>query len=353
MERSRRPLLKWLTAVVAITVVGSNVVSVEDNILVKNLTNKTLQVIPQGDNSSSVTKLVIEGNLITLNDDDRKALTTYPGLVELHLDSNRVTAIPAKYFTVVPQLKVLSLSGNKISSLDPECFSGLDKLTELNVSHNLLTSLHTQLFTRLKDLQVLNLQENPWNCSCPLLSSTGVVEAARVNNAGPEVTCASLEDQAGREFLQAIAVCSTSPPLTSTRQPQKPPTPVGFQPTLASSTILTSQNHINKDQTPVLGNTWKFTACVAVLALFTSTLILCGIKGPSWYKLFHNYRHRRLRQEEEEEEDAVSTVFSETGIYQNHLTFTFEQENEQIEDEEEEEEEEDEYFEDPYIKREE
>lgn len=106
------------------------------------------------------------------------------------------------------------------------------------------------------------------------------------------------------------------------------------------------------DQTPVLGNTWKFTACVAVLALFTSMLILCGIKGPSWYRLFHNYRHKRLRQEEEEEEeDVVSTVFSETERYQNHLTFTFEQENEQIESEEEEEE--DEYFEDPYIKREE
>ena len=106
------------------------------------------------------------------------------------------------------------------------------------------------------------------------------------------------------------------------------------------------------DQTPVLGNTWKFTACVVVLALFTSMLILCGIKGPSWYKLIHNYRHRRLRQEEgEEEEDVVSTVFSETERYQNHLTFTFEQEHEQIEAEEEEEE--DGYFEDPYIKREE
>lgn len=41
----------------------------------------------------------------------------------------------------------------------------------------------------------------------------------------------------------------------------------------------------------------------------------------------------------------MSTVFSETGRYLNHQTFTFEQENGQIEEE-------DGYFEDPYIKRE-
>lgn len=104
--------------------------------------------------------------------------------------------------------------------------------------------------------------------------------------------------------------------------------------------------------TPVLGNTWKFTACVAALALCTCTLIICAIKGPSWYKLFHNYRHQRLHQEEDEEETVVSTVFANTGRYLDHQTFTFEQENGRIELAEEEEQE-DGYFEDPYIRREE
>lgn len=82
---------------------------------VKNLTNKLLQVIPHSCNSSSVTKLLIEGSLITLNETDRLALASYPRLVELHLDGNLVTSIPAKYFSVVPHLRVLSLSRNKIS----------------------------------------------------------------------------------------------------------------------------------------------------------------------------------------------------------------------------------------------
>nr|XP_046226605.1 leucine-rich repeat-containing protein 19-like isoform X2 [Scatophagus argus] len=340
------PLLLWLAAVVAINILGSNVAG--EN-LVKKLT-KPLQVIPYNDNSSNVTKLVIKESLITLNEADRLALSSYPRLVELHLDGNLVTSIPANYFSVMPQLKVLSLSRNKISSLDPESFSGLDFLTEVDLSHNLLTSLHTQLFRRLNKLQVWNLQENPWNCSCPLLNDTGDVEAAGVG--GPKTECASLESQDGRDLLQAV--CDPSPTPTFATDPQKPPTAVNFQQVTMLKTTMTSQNLINKDQTPVLGNTWKFTVCVVALALCTAMLIICGIKGPSWYKLFYNYRHRRLHQEdaEEEEEDAVSTVFTETRRHRSHQTFTFEQENGRTEQEEEEEEE-DGYFEDPYIKREE
>ncbi|KAF1372717.1 hypothetical protein PFLUV_G00249270 [Perca fluviatilis] len=351
MEGCRQPLLLlWLSAVLAMNILGSNAEVVEEDTLqVKNLTNKLLQVIPHSCNSSSVTKLLIEGSLITLNEADRLALASYPRLVELHLDGNLVTSIPAKYFSVVPHLSVLSLSRNKISSLDPESFSGLDVLAKLDLSHNLLTSLHTQLFRRLNTLQVLNLQENPWNCSCPLLSSIGEVKAVGLTIEGLQVTCASQEKQAER-LLQATAMCHPSPPPIFTTDQQKT---VNSQQswglsTMLKTTLASTQNHkINKDQTPVLGNTWKFTACVAALALSTFMLIVCGIKGPSWYKLFHNYRHLRLRQEEdEEEEDVVSTVFSETGRYLHHQTFTFEQDSGQIEEE-------DGYFEDPYIKREE
>ncbi|XP_034562792.1 leucine-rich repeat-containing protein 19-like [Notolabrus celidotus] len=357
MEKCWQPLLLLLlVAVAALNTHGSNAAVVkEDKLQVKKITNKPLQVIPHSSNSSSVTKLLIEGSLITLNEADRLALGSYPALIELHLDGNRVSSIPAKYFSVVPHLKVLSLSKNNISSLDPESFSGLDFLTELDLSNNLLTSLPTQLFRGLSNLQMLSLQGNPWNCSCPLLSTIEEVKAIGVtigSKEGPKVICASLENQAGRDFLEATAACYPSPPTTITTHPQKLPA-VSVKKSWGSSIMLkTASNQtkdINKGPAPVSGNTWKFAACVAVLALCTCMLIVCAIKGPSWYKLFHNYRHRRLHSIEDET-GVVSTVFSKTGRHLKHQTFTFERENGQMKEVEEEE---DGYFEDPYIKTEE
>ncbi|XP_068199719.1 leucine-rich repeat-containing protein 3B-like isoform X2 [Antennarius striatus] len=240
MKRHKEPsLLLWVAAVVATNTLGSN--ASQDDTLVKTFNNKSLQVIPHSDNCSTVTKLVIGVNQITLNEADRLALASYPQLVELHLDSNLVTTIPAKYFTVVPRLTVLSLSRNTISSLDPECFSGLDVLTELDLSHNLLTSLHTHLFRRLSTLQVLNLQENPWNCSCPLLSSEEV-KASSVSTGKPQVTCASLESQSGKDLMRATAVCYPLTSPTVTKDQRKTTTEVNIQQSTGLRTTLTNQS---------------------------------------------------------------------------------------------------------------
>ncbi|KAM8822359.1 leucine-rich repeat-containing protein 19-like [Spinachia spinachia] len=345
MEEWGQPvLLLWLASVAATTILGANTKVVEDDALVRNVTSTFLHVIPSSSHGSSVTKLVIEGSQITLNESDRLALASYPRLVELHLDGNLVSRIPAQYFSVVPHLRVLTLSRNRISSLHPDSFSGLDALTELDLSYNLLTGVPPHLFRPLTNLQVLKLQGNRWNCSCLLLSGIAEVQAAGQTVGGNQITCASPEKQAGKDVLQAAATCYATPPSGLTLQK-----PVNSQNSLASSTTpqttrTSNQTHdIKRVQTPVLGNTWKFAACVAGLALSTSVLIVCAVRGPSLYKLFHNYRHRRLRQDEE---DAVSTVFSETERNVNRQTFTFQQDGQM-------EEEEDGYFEDLYIKSEE
>ncbi|XP_062235322.1 leucine-rich repeat-containing protein 19-like [Platichthys flesus] len=357
MQRCRQPLLLLcVTAVVVLNILGEVAQAAgEDAPDVKNLSSKALQVIPSNDNSSNVTKLLVQENQITLNETDRVALSSYPTLAELHLDGNLVTAVPAKYFSVVPHLRVLSLTRNNIRCLDPEAFVDLDVLSELDVSNNRLTSLPTQLLSGKNNLQKLNLQGNPWNCSCPLLSIIGEITAANITIGPPGVTCASPEKQAGKDLLEAAAVCYPSSSLAITTDQQKSTTPVTSHQSEASTTTPTitlssSQNHsLNHDQTPVLGNTWKFTACVVALALTTSMLIVCAIKGPSWYKLFHNYRHRRLHPQEDDDDHFASTVFSEIGRYNNHQTFTFERQNGRGQEEEDE----DGYFEDPYIKREE
>ncbi|XP_060949456.1 leucine-rich repeat-containing protein 19-like [Limanda limanda] len=357
MQRCRQPLLLLcVTAVLVFNILGKVAQAAgEDAPDVKNLTSTALQVIPSNDNKSNVTKLLVQGNQITLNETDQQALASYSTLAELHLDGNLVTAVPAKYFSGVPRLRVLSLSRNNITCLDPEAFFGLDVLTELDLSNNRLTSLPTQLLRGMNNLQKLNLQGNPWNCSCPPMSIIGEITAANITIGPPGVTCASPDKQAGKYILAVAAVCDPSSSLATTTDQQKPTTPVTSHQSQASTTTPTttlssSQNHsTNNDQTPVLGNAWKFTACVVALALTTSMLIVCAIKGPSWYKLFHNYRHRRLDPQEDDDDNFVSADFSEMGRYRNNQTFIFDRQNGRGQEDEDE----DGYFEDPYIKREE
>lgn len=309
---------------------------------VKNLTNKHLQIIPFSDVSSIVSTLLLSGNQIRLNESDRLALVSYSGLTQLYLDNNVVRSIQAKYFAKVPRLQVLSLSGNKISRLDPEAFTGQEDLTQLDLSNNSLTIFPYQPLKTLKNLQLLNVKGNPWNCSCELLlSSSPASEDRRLALAVANATCASPQSFLGLNLNEAVVKCSLAPTTAATKTTAK------------TSTILkpplTAQlnNSRSGDQPVTSSNSWKFTVSVVALGLTTAVLIICAVKGPSWYKLFHNYRHRRLH-----DEPAGTTVFHHTPRHQQ--TFTFQQEGapQRRTQEEEEEEDEDGYFEDPYIRRE-
>lgn len=320
---------------------------VGNNMVVENLTNKFLQIIPSNANDSIVSMLVIEDNNITLNETDQQALSSYPQLLELHLGGNLVTSVPAKYFSGLSHLRVLSLARNSITSLNPDSFSGLDHLEELDLSNNKLTDLPGNLLTELKSLKILHLHENPWNCSCPLLYTVGRMNDANITIGDQNITCASPAEHRGKHILKTMNLCSTSFPVTMSMEHKSLP-PITSQQSIIYmlTATLTSQNcSASKDHKPVHGNTWKFTACVAALALTTCTLILTAIKGPSLYKRFHNYRHRRL--DEDDEEEGQQTMSTETGGYESQQTFMFEELSHRIQEQEEE----DGYFEDPYIKR--
>ncbi|KAM9774588.1 leucine-rich repeat-containing protein 19-like [Syngnathus typhle] len=324
--------LHLLCSVCLVAIFAKNNHAVE-NANVRNLTATLLDVIPCGSSNSSVTSLVVERNQITLSNEDRQALASYPQLLELHLDLNQVTNISARYLSVLPNLSVLSLSKNQISSLVPESFYGLEALRMLNLSHNLLTSLPAKLFSELNNLQVVDLQGNPWNCSCHLLSSIEEIRAAGVT-IGQNTKCASPRQQAGMNVLEAEChptAASSSNSTSGTMEPSKKPD------------VLLTIDPDDSNQMPASGNTWKFVACVVALALTTSMLVVCAIKGPSWYRLFHNYRHRRLQQEENQEDRPASSIYSETGRCMTHQTIAFE--NNRAEGEEDVH-----YFEDPYIK---
>ncbi|XP_072306458.1 leucine-rich repeat-containing protein 19-like [Eucyclogobius newberryi] len=302
---------------------------------VLNLTNRQLQTIPRHQANSTVTTLVLNGNQIALNESDRVALASYSGLSRLYLDYNVVTDIKPKYFTDVPGLKVLALSGNNISTLVPEVFCGLEDLTQLDLSNNSLTSFPGWLLSTLKNLQVLNVDGNPWNCSCDLLHNLTEPQNETLGFAY-NATCGSPQNLLGLTLTEAKAKCSLAPTRPKITTILMPP-------------LTTQLNHsLGKGEPTTQGNSWKFTISVAALGLTTAVLILFAIKGPSWYRLFHNYRHRRLQ----DDTTSGTTVFHQTPRHQQ--TYTFQEEGghrrraqgDEVEDE-------DGYFEDPYIRREE
>ncbi|XP_076014462.1 leucine-rich repeat-containing protein 19-like [Genypterus blacodes] len=310
-------IILWITVSATVDMLGHNATAEDDNELVKNLTNKSLQVIPNSDCNVCTTELIVKGNQITLNEVDQLALATYHNLTEVHLDRNLVTTIGAKYFSVVPHLTVLSLSRNKITRLDPEAFSGLEVLMKLDLSHNLLATLHSQQFRGLNKLQVIlvDLQENPWNCSCQLWNSIGKMKTSGTTFGN--LSSSSFIVLHSNIIFLLIADMPIQIEISTTGTFEDTAT-FGFQQCV-------------KDLTPVLGNTWKFTACVAAIALSTSMLIMCAIKGPSWYMLFSNYRHRQLCEEDDEEE-VDRTVYANARGTLNHdldveQTFTYQQDN--------------------------
>ncbi|KAM6986255.1 leucine-rich repeat-containing protein 19-like [Aplochiton taeniatus] len=308
---------------------------------------------------------------------DQKALGSHPNLEELHLDNNRLRGLPEKLFSRLSTLKVLSLSGNNLTLVEPGAFVGLTELERLDLSHNALQALPPEVFGGLPGLRSLQLQGNrletlgtmagstrlrsidmelnPWNCSCSLIK-----EVHRMNASGVQINealCDTPNEQTGKNILQAAVNCSSGSSVSTVPTPKSEPSPTQLTTLLTS--VQTKPANISKDQEPVggdgglpvVGHTWKFLVGVLVIALGTSTLIVCAVKSPSWYKLLFNYRHQRLREEDE------GHVFN-TGRYSNFSLDTQQTETSAHEldnglddrqEEEEEEEEEDGYIEDRYI----
>ncbi|KAG5834668.1 hypothetical protein ANANG_G00263860 [Anguilla anguilla] len=313
-----------------------------ENGLDTNFYNKTLRLIPPH-LPSNITALTLSRNLIEMSEEDIGTLKNYTKLTELHLDNNKISALPDHIFDSLSDLRIFNLSGNSISRVDPQAFKALRMLKVLDLSHNPLQSLPPGVFASLTSLESLSVKDctlrslekdtfsnlvklrrldlggNAWNCSCDFLEI--------IRNLGAEISpgaaCASPKDREGKGLLDS-SLCV--PKLATT----KPPVTIKASSTQTMKTLTPGRNSSPSSMNraapapsggaPLGGSTWKFLAGVLATALGTSTLLVCAIKAPSWYKLLFNYRHQRLREE------AEPNVFT-TGRYS---TFSLDTEQTEI-----------------------
>ncbi|KAK5615223.1 hypothetical protein CRENBAI_004239 [Crenichthys baileyi] len=136
---------------------------------------------------SSLKKLHLNGNRI-----EKLFSTMFVGLHNLeylYLEHNLLKEIAPGTFNPLPNLKLLSLNNNLLSSLPAQIFRNVP-LSKLNLRNNLLMHLPvSNVLDQLDALEQIYLEDNPWDCSCDLLSLKQWLEKLRKDTLVGSVLC--------------------------------------------------------------------------------------------------------------------------------------------------------------------
>ncbi|KAK0138715.1 SLIT and NTRK-like protein 6 [Merluccius polli] len=160
-----------------------------DSLELLNLANNRIDAI---DNEtflslSGLKKLYLNGNRI-----EKLVSTMFVGLHNLeylYLEYNLIKEIAPGTFNPLPNLRLLSLNNNLLSALPPQIFRNAP-LTKLNLRKNLLMHLPvSNVLDQLESLEQIYLEDNPWDCSCDLLSLKQWLEKLRKDTVVGSILC--------------------------------------------------------------------------------------------------------------------------------------------------------------------
>ncbi|KAJ3584249.1 hypothetical protein NHX12_014745 [Muraenolepis orangiensis] len=191
-----------------------------DNLELLNLANNRIDAIDNETflNLSGLKKLYLNGNRV-----EKLVSTIFVGLHNLeylYLEYNLIKEIAPGTFNPLPNLRLLSLNNNLLSALPPQIFRNVP-LTKLNLRKNLLMHLPvSNVLDQLESLEQIYLEDNPWDCSCDLLSLKRWVEKLRKDVVVGSILChtpkkaahAELRDIRHELLCPGLATFDTSPP---------------------------------------------------------------------------------------------------------------------------------------------
>ncbi|KAI8514029.1 hypothetical protein Bbelb_083530 [Branchiostoma belcheri] len=142
-----------------------------------------------------------------ITDVKNNTLAGFSSLVQLSLDSNRLTNVKKTWFTAgLKNLRWLTLSNNYIKQIQPGSFANLTRLYGLNLENNLLQVVDPAWLFGLKGHMLMNLGLNAINSIAP--GSFRHIQLYWLDLSGNDLSCLDEDVFRGQSWLGRLRVSS-------------------------------------------------------------------------------------------------------------------------------------------------
>uniref|UniRef100_A0AAY4B9X6 LRRCT domain-containing protein n=1 Tax=Denticeps clupeoides TaxID=299321 RepID=A0AAY4B9X6_9TELE len=278
-----------------------------DSLELLNLANNQIDYI---DNETflslgGLTKLYLNGNRI-----EKISPTMFVGLhnlEHLYLEYNLIKEILPGTFNPLPNLKLLSLNNNMLNTLPAQIFRNVPLMT-LDLRNNLFMHLSvSNVLDQLDSLKQIYLEDNPWDCTCDLVSLKQWVEKLGKDGVVGSIFCQTPRTVAKAE-LRTMKMEELCPGLVTFRFP---PTDDVIPITVAPDA--------RKGFLSSLTDTVPLSVLILSLLIFLLTIIFCSA-GIVVFMLHRRRRNKKKKQAEEQarENSPIHLHYSVIGQKTTH-----------------------------------
>ncbi|TNN62917.1 SLIT and NTRK-like protein 6 [Liparis tanakae] len=281
-----------------------------DGLELLNLANNRIDFI---DNEtflslSNLKKLYLNGNRI-----EKLFSTMFVGLHNLeylYLEYNLIKEMAPGTFNPLPNLKLLSLNNNLLSSLPAQIFRNVP-LTKLNLRKNLLMHLPvSNVLDQLDSLEQIYLEDNPWDCSCDLLSLKQWVEKLQKDTVVGSISCHTPKKVVQSE-LRSLRHETLCPGLGT----YYPASPDGEESAAAATPVPDGANGLLGS----LMDTVPLSVLILSLLMFILMVVFCA--AGSVVFAVHRRRRRAKKKAAEEQQPRESSGSSSTPIHLHYSMY--------------------------------